>query len=53
MRLSEHEQRVLAQLKRALTADDPRFVQQFAPIPQRSLWWRRLVPLLSARRPHR
>jgi hypothetical protein len=31
MRLSEHEQRVLAELEGALTADDPRFMQQFAP----------------------
>jgi hypothetical protein len=53
MRLSEREQRVLAELERVLAADDPRFARQFGPISKRSLWLRRVVRLLWMRRPDR
>jgi DUF3040 family protein len=33
MRLSEYEQRLLAEMEHALTEDDPRFVRQFAVPP--------------------
>jgi hypothetical protein len=56
MRLSQHERRALADLERALTQEDPRFVQQFAvppaaatSRPARGL--RRLLRLLARRRP--
>jgi Protein of unknown function (DUF3040) len=49
MRLSEHEQRLLADVERALTRDDPKFAKQFAAVPQRSSWWRRFLRLLRLR----
>ncbi len=53
MRLSERERRVLADLERALTQQDPRFAAQFtavpAPRPMRRL--RRLLRRLARRNP--
>lgn len=34
MRLSVREQQELADIERALACDDPRFAQQFTPVPQ-------------------
>jgi Protein of unknown function (DUF3040) len=54
MRLSENEQRLLADVERALTRDDPSFAQQFTAFPQESSWrrrrWRRVLHLLGIRR---
>jgi Protein of unknown function (DUF3040) len=41
MRLSEHEQRLLADLERALTHDNPSFAQQLASFPDRASRHRR------------
>jgi hypothetical protein len=54
MRLSEHEQRLLADLERALTHDNPSFAQQFASFPDRASRhrrrrWRRVLRLLVLR----
>ena len=53
MRLSEREQRVLADLEHALTQHDPRFAAQFtaAPAPQRMRRLRRILRLLGRRHP--
>jgi Protein of unknown function (DUF3040) len=54
MRLSEREQRLLADVERALTRDDPSFAQQFTSFPQQSSCprrrWRRVLRLLRLRR---
>jgi DUF3040 family protein len=52
MRLSEREQRVLAEIEHALSQQDPRFAAQFAAhaaTPARG-WMRRVLALFGHRR---
>ena len=41
MRLSDSEQRLLAELELALTREDPRYVEQFAALGAATSRWRR------------
>jgi Protein of unknown function (DUF3040) len=50
MRLSEHEQRLLAEVERALMRDDPKFAKQFVAVPRRTSWWRGFLRLLRVLR---
>jgi hypothetical protein len=49
MRLSDSEQRLLAELELALTREDPRYVEQFAALGSMTpRWWRRWRHRLGA-----
>ena len=55
MRLTEHEQRLLAEIEHALTQQDPRLAKRFAaqaatPAQQRMRRWCRVLGLFGHRR---